>query len=486
MPVYRHLDGDYAALNVGLHVRATRKRKGWTLSQLAERLGISIGTLSAIENDKVSINIDLLFSLSNLFGEPVEALLPDTDTAHFHITRRDHTVSQPPFPMKVVNRSTGSLMSYHNRLWPLARPFLQKLIEPFEIEVQAVPDNSLRFIAHNTEEFVFVLRGRIQFMIKTPDGLIEAELAAGDCAYFWSYLPHCIRSMDAESARTIHVEYTRNEMADAEYGTHGPGTTIYLIDAGQENLSAQIAGKIVALRKARGMSVSQLADQVGLSLRTLRQVETSAKPLSLDLLLRICRVFQKPREHFLSSAPIERPFSFILRSRDIRKSRGIPRRKGRAKCGCAGAASEVPLAAGFPRHGMQPFVVRLERQQRSTALSEHPGQECVYMLRGAVRFSTRVDGLNVHETLLPGDACFLDASVPHAFSETEYTAYEPSGAEMLVIRCEPSLSYERGTGPSALGSTSTEGVHTRPNRSGVAARSSHRRGVSRERSVHRP
>lgn len=483
MPAYGHLDEDYAALNIGSHVRAIRKRKGWTLSQLAERLDISVGTLSAIENDKVPINVDLLFSLSHLFDEPVAALLPNSDTAHFHITRRDHTVSQPPFPMKVVNRSTGSLMSYHNRLWPLARPFLQKLIEPFEIEVQAVPDNNLRFIAHNTEEFVFVLRGRIQFMIKTPDGLTEAELAAGDCAYFWSYLPHCIRSMDAESARTIHVEYTRNEIADAEYGTHGPGTTIYLIDAGRENLSAQIAGKIVALRKARGMSVSQLADQVGISLRTLKQVETAAKPLSLDLLLRICRVFQKPREHFLATAPIERPFSFVLRSRDIRKSRGMSRRKGQAKSGCAGLDSEIPLAAGFPQPGMRPFIVRLERQRRSTPLSTHPGQECVYVLRGAVRFSTTVDGRMVQETLLPGDACFLDASVPHAFSETEYTAFEPAGAEMLVIRCEPSVPSERSTASSALRSISGDGVHTRLK---VAPRPSRLRRVSRARSPHRP
>jgi transcriptional regulator with XRE-family HTH domain len=482
MPAYRHLDHDYAALKIGAHVRQTRKRKGLTLAQLADRLQISIGTLSAIENDKASISVDLLLSLSTTLNEPIESFLPTSDTAPFHITRRDHTVSQLPFPMKVVNRSTGSVMSYHNRLWPLARPFVQKLIEPFEIEVQSVPDRDLRFIAHSTEEFVFVLRGRIQCMIRTPDGLIETELAAGDCTYFWSYLPHCIRSIDSEPARTIHVEYTRNAVADVEYGTHGPGPTIYLID-GHENLTAQIAGKIVALRNATGMSSSHLAEQVGISLRVLKLVESAAKPLPIDLLLRICRVFQKPREHFLSNPRIERPFSFVMRSREIKRALGVSRRKSGAGCRCAGHATEIPLASGFPRHGMQPLIVRLARRPTATALAKHPGQECVYVLRGAVRFSTRVEGRILHETLLPGDACFLDASIPHAFSEMEYNAYERSGAEMLVIRCTTAPVEEREKRAGSLRPAAVSGTRPRHKRNGRAARAAGARRASRDRVI---
>ena len=223
MPAYTHLDDDYAALRLGARIREHRKQRGWTLATLAARLSVSVGTLSAVENDKLAVHVDLLLAVSNVFDVPLDRLLPRSATAHFHITRRGYTASQPPLPMKVVNRATEGLMSYHNKLWPLARPFVGKHLEPFEIEVQPIADSDLRFISHNHEEFVFVLRGRIQCLIQTPDGPTDTTLSAGDCIYFWSYLPHCIRSLDAEPARTIHVEYSPDELVDAEYGNSGSG-----------------------------------------------------------------------------------------------------------------------------------------------------------------------------------------------------------------------------------------------------------------------
>jgi hypothetical protein len=68
----------------------------------------------------------------------------------------------------------------------------------------------------------------------------------------------------------------------------------------------------------------------------------------------------------------------------------------------------------------------------------HAGQEFVYILRGAVRFTSREEGRLVDEKLLPGDACFLDSSVPHVFAESSFNPYESSGAEMLVVRWNPS------------------------------------------------
>jgi transcriptional regulator with XRE-family HTH domain len=321
MPVYTQIDhDDDAALRVGRRIREERKKRDWTLAQLAARLSLSVGTLSAIETQRTSLRIDLLLAISRAFNVPLGVLLPESTDRHFHIARRGQIQLEPALPMKVVNRATESLASYHNRLWPLAKPFVGKHLEPFEIEVQPVTDKELRFISHNHEEFVFVLRGRIQCLIKTPDGLSDVTLGSGDCIYFWSYLPHCIRSIDAEPARTIHVEYSPHELVDAEYGNNGSDPTIYLIDAGQENLEVQIAGKIVALRRARGMSSKQLASEIGVSLRRLKQVETASKSITLDLLLQVCRVFHKPKEYFLAHSAIDRPFFHALRARTVRRA----------------------------------------------------------------------------------------------------------------------------------------------------------------------
>lgn len=440
MLAYTQLHDNYTALQLGTRIRDERKRRGWTLAELAAKLSLSVGTLSSLENQKLSVHVNLLLAISNVFAVPLDVLLPKSPTSHFHITRRGHTESQPPLPMMVVNRATQGLTSYHNKLWPLARPFVGKYLEPFEIEVQPVADGDRRFISHNHEEFVFVLRGRIQCLIKTPDGLTEATLSAGDCIYFWSYLPHCIRSLDQAPARTIHIEYSPDEIVDAEYGTSGAGQTVYLADAGQENLVVQIAGKIVALRKARGMSAAQFAQEVGVGVRRLKQVESATRPLTIDFLLRVCRTFQKPLEYFLSPPPVQRPFSYVLRARDIRRAGTSGNGAGHAASdrACASLGRAIPLAGGFPGHGMHPLLLRLDRKNGPAPLAEHAGQEFLYVLRGAVRFTTRQrTGELVEETLLPGDACFIDSSVAHSLKEMQFTPYEPAGAELLVVRYQP-------------------------------------------------
>ena len=444
MPVYSHLDDNYAALGIGQRIREQRKKCGWTLVELASRLSLSVGTLSALENQKVPVHVDLLLAICNVFNVPLACLLPKSTTSHFHIARRGQVESQPALPMKVVNRATERLVSYHNRLWPLAKPFVGKHLEPFEIEVQAVSDRDRRFISHNHEEFVFVLHGRIECLIKTPDGFNKTTLAAGDCIYFWSYLPHCISSTSAEPARTIHVEYSPHEVTDAEYGDSGSGPTIYLIDEGQENLGVQIASKIMALRRARGMSAIELSTKIGVSFRGLKQIESASRPISLELLLQICRVFQKPREYFLSHSLLQPPFSFVMRARDVRRRPVGSNGHRTTACGCFRCASLTSLAGGFPKRGMQPYIVRLDGTRRPSGMMRHGGQEFVYVLRGAVRFVTKQDGHSVEEELLPGDACFLDASALHLFAASSFSPFDSSGAELLVVR-SPSGRHDGGS-----------------------------------------
>jgi mannose-6-phosphate isomerase class I len=89
----------------------------------------------------------------------------------------------------------------------------------------------------------------------------------------------------------------------------------------------------------------------------------------------------------------------------------------------------------------------------------------------------------LHETLLPGDACFLDASIPHAFSEMEYNAYERSGAEMLVIRCTTAPVEEREKRAGSLRPAAVSGTRPRHKRNGRAARAAGARRASRDRVI---
>lgn len=64
------------------HIRALRTEHGWSQADLAERLEVSRQTINAIETGRYDPSLPLAFSISRLFGLPVEAIfLPDQETA---------------------------------------------------------------------------------------------------------------------------------------------------------------------------------------------------------------------------------------------------------------------------------------------------------------------------------------------------------------------------------------------------------------------
>ena len=48
----------------GAMVRAVREQRGWTLAEVSERTGLSVSTLSKVENDKMSLTYDKLSRIS--------------------------------------------------------------------------------------------------------------------------------------------------------------------------------------------------------------------------------------------------------------------------------------------------------------------------------------------------------------------------------------------------------------------------------------
>jgi transcriptional regulator with XRE-family HTH domain len=420
-------------------LRHERKRRGWTLKDLASRLSVSITTLSALENRQASPDVALLLQLSEALGVTVATLLPPSKTSNFQVTRRAEVDAHPSTPMKVVSRERWTATPYHNRLWPLAGALVGKYIEPFEIEIEPLPDDQLRFISHTHEEFFFVLRGELETLIKSPKGLVRETLGPGDCMYFWSYLPHCIRSTTAEPARSVHTLYSLHEPADSETANGVSGPVIYLMEAARKSAAQQIAEKIVSLRHGRGMSAAEFAGHLGISVRRLAKIERGVRPISLNLLLHTCRTFRKPTDYFLASTSVDGPSHYVTRAAELLgPSVGAAGRKLRRRSPCFVDATFKDLAAGFKNRGLHPYLLTLDGAARDTGrLLRHRGQEFVYVLRGQVNLVTKRGDEPVTETLLPGDSCLIDASAPHKWVQARFSPYDASGAEMIAVLWHP-------------------------------------------------
>ncbi|MGH9160752.1 MAG: helix-turn-helix domain-containing protein, partial [Vicinamibacteraceae bacterium] len=213
---------------------------------------------------------------------------------------------------------------------------------------------------------------------------------------------------------------------------------IYLMEAPHKDPVQEIANKIVFLRRALGMSAGEFARHLDISVRRLANIERGHRPVSLGLLLRMCHTFRKPMEYFIASTVVERPFYGIRRAKQVREGSRRSAVDADQGFGCFGDARLEALANGPPDRGMRPHLVRLSRRgARPAPLSQHAGQEFVYVLKGAVGLMTERDDGRLRETLFPGDSCFIDSSVPHRFVNARFNPYDGSGAEALAVSWSP-------------------------------------------------
>ncbi|MBI2221757.1 MAG: helix-turn-helix domain-containing protein [Acidobacteria bacterium] len=421
--------------SIASRIRAERLAKGWTLKDLGAKVDVSIAQLSAIENARQALDVDLLVAIGRALDVHVERLLPRGRTPSVCITRQS---DGRHLPMRMVNYSSETLTDYHNRLRPLADAVVGKYIEPFDIEVWPVVEGEMKFISHHHEEFLLVVSGGLECLIKTPDKVRREVLSAGDCIHFWSYLPHCLRSTGTAPARSIHVLCSLDEPADSELADARTGP-VFLMDGMQRGPSGGVGARLQALRRRRGMRVAEFARQVGMSPRRMIAIERGEKAVSVDLLLEVCHRFRKPVEYFLASTLDVRPYYEVHRGVDLRQG-GTRDRGPERRWPCFGAHRIVPLTTTLPGHRMMPSLLRLEGP-RGHELVRHPGQEFIYVLKGSVRVMTRPGDQALVSTLSAGDTCFLDASIPHAFEQNQVTPYDPGHAEVLAVCWRP--AWER-------------------------------------------
>jgi transcriptional regulator with XRE-family HTH domain/oxalate decarboxylase/phosphoglucose isomerase-like protein (cupin superfamily) len=442
VPVYSEIPADYRSLKLGERIRSWRRERAWTLREMSDRLSTSVAALSAIENDRVVLDLERLLAISDVLGVRLHQLFPKNGSCHFHVIPRASLETIPPATVKTRNSSHPTPPRYPNVLRPLAGPFVGKSMEPFHIQV--LPSDSPEFVSHGHEEFFFVLRGEVECLLKTPDGLVSERLGPGDCMYLWSHLPHCIRAAGNAPAESVHLIYSGYGATD--------GAELTVVDQSQRTtLSQEIGSKVAAFRKSEGLSQANFGRLVDIRPRRLNEIEHGRRPVSIEMLLRICQRFRKPLEYFLASTMIDKPFHTLVRAAAIGS---LPMRLRRRLPDGSWLGSEFrPLAAGFGPRGMHPYYAKLRQPEGSeVSLHVHHGQEFLYVVKGDVNLVTVVNGDRTTHMLSSGDMCFIDSTVPHRFIGMGVSPFEESSAEVIdVFWCPLGESYlfsEDGASPA--------------------------------------
>ncbi|WP_059007379.1 helix-turn-helix domain-containing protein [Streptomyces specialis] len=167
---------------VGPRLRALRRERGATLTELSEATGISVSTLSRLESGQRRPTLELLLPLARTHGVPLDELVgaPQTGDPRVHprpFTRHGQTYVP-------LTRYLGGLQAY-------------KQILPAR-QAQAVRPEQR---THEGYEWLYVLSGRLWLALGDRDII----LTSGEAAEFDTRTPHGFGSADTRPVEFLSL-----------------------------------------------------------------------------------------------------------------------------------------------------------------------------------------------------------------------------------------------------------------------------------------
>jgi transcriptional regulator with XRE-family HTH domain len=162
---------------------------------------------------------------------------------------------------------------------------------------------------------------------------------------------------------------------------------------------AEIGRKIKQLRQERGLNLVELAAKTGFTKGYISKVENSRKSPPVSTLITIATALGVNLATIFSDDENKKSITLVKKSE----------RKVMAREGAAFGYSYEPLALGYSQRKMEPYILTLPVRPKEQAVFQHKGQEMLFVLEGAMRFTHGDTELLVEE----GDCVYFDSSVPH-------------------------------------------------------------------------
>lgn len=181
-------------------LRGLRKERGWTLSNVSARTGLSISTLSKVENNKNSLTYNNLaklaeglnLDLADLLTPAASGVVAGHSTHSLRGAGKVHETPNYCHEYLCVDLS-------RRRMVPILSIIKTRSIEEFG-----------PLISHPGEEFFFVAEGTIDVQL---EGQEPVRLRAGDSFYFDSNVGHALISIGPGDARVLTVICPTNTVA---------------------------------------------------------------------------------------------------------------------------------------------------------------------------------------------------------------------------------------------------------------------------------
>ncbi|WP_157001946.1 helix-turn-helix transcriptional regulator [Agromyces laixinhei] len=176
---------------VAPRLRELRRRRGYTLVELAAETGISTSTLSRLESGLRRPTLELLIRIAAAYGANLDDLVGAPQIA-------DPRVHPKPFyrngtAIIPLTRQNPDLHAFKMVLpgYPPGRPITQR--------------------AHDGYDWIYVLSGRVRLALGDEEILLEA----GEAAEFDTRVPHGHASASTEPAEILNLLSVQGERVHA-------------------------------------------------------------------------------------------------------------------------------------------------------------------------------------------------------------------------------------------------------------------------------
>lgn len=172
---------------VGLKIRSIRKSRRLSIRALAELSGLSVNTLSLVENGKTSPSVNTLQQVAQSLNLPIitffESNKPKTQVVYQKAGER-HQIVFPHGQMERLN--TGIPPAGY---------------EPFVTKLEVGANSGEAPVTYPGREFIYCLEGHITYFI--GDGVYP--LAPGDSLIFDAHTPHIWRNTASTGSSALLV-----------------------------------------------------------------------------------------------------------------------------------------------------------------------------------------------------------------------------------------------------------------------------------------
>jgi len=182
------------SVDVGQRLKQLREEQNISMRGLATKSGLSANALSMIERGKTSPSVSTLYKLSDALGVPITQFfsqqLDRQEVVYLKANERPH-----------IAFMRGNLEGLGGE------QFIGK-VSPFLVTLESGASSGLVPMSHTGHEFVFCLRGKLEYRVEKQNYILES----GDSLLFAAQLKHSWRSSggNVTSALIIISEHSES------------------------------------------------------------------------------------------------------------------------------------------------------------------------------------------------------------------------------------------------------------------------------------